>query len=65
MARIDKMRLSIPILTLLQAMGFTNKKIIHTLKGKTMTQENLKTSQALYKLNKILMNKWFEKLNIK
>jgi hypothetical protein len=62
------MKTSITILTLLQAMGLTNKKILYTLREKILGQENMKTSQALYKLNKILMNKdgnflRFKKLN--
>jgi hypothetical protein len=51
------MKTNIPILNLLQSMGITNKKIFYTLQGKILTQEKLKTSQALYKLNKLLMNK--------
>jgi len=51
------MKTAIPIQILLQALGITNKKILYALKGRILTQESLKTSQALYKLNKILINK--------
>lgn len=55
------MKINIPVLTLLQAMGITNKKLLYTLKHKILAQDILKPSEALQNLTKILITK---KLNV-
>lgn len=54
-ARIDKMKVTIPIFILLQAMGLTMKKILYTLGSKVVDFDDSQVSKALHNLNKLVL----------
>nr|YP_007517064.2 RNA polymerase beta subunit [Euglena viridis]AEY70834.2 RNA polymerase beta subunit [Euglena viridis] len=61
-ARIDKMRKKIPIDLLLRTLGFSNKKIIYSIKTTEFLEEtrqikNLTIKKSLIKLNEIIIEK--------